>query len=566
MSATRDRISGRSSDTRAPDGFAVPESEPAAGDRTLWMAPTATEPRVDYRRRTDPLSRVSPAAAPPRHAPAQPGDPAGNLIAGPNDVTVVLDQRGVVVSVSPNCPGLLGFEREDLIGVHVRELIHPEDQSSLASATRAFAEGLTDHLHSVQRVRHRQRGYRLVETALRSTAPSPGRRPAGAVVLVRSPQTATPEAGRPSVSMAPAAIGTAYAWVMHGSRRAVIASADPVFASLLGTTTARLVGRPIEELTDPDNHAVGVARFLALLDGSGSTYVVERLPQAGHAAVELTVSLLPLLDKPGHMAVIQARDVSRQREVEQAVQSSLTELQRSNRELEAFASVAAHDLSAPLRVVVGYAEMLAQQDDHVNPQIAELLGKVASTSRRMQAQVDGLMTLARMESEELTTSTYDVRMLVDEALESLEEDIGRTRTRLQVGTLPQLCCNATGIVQVLQNLISNAIKYGGDHPAVNIDAIREPQAWRIIVRDRGIGLPEGDERDLFELFERGQARPGVAGAGIGLAVCQRIVERHGGRIWASQRSGGGSEFQFTLPDQGASAVADQPVPRLAVVR
>ena len=570
MSATRDRIPGSSS--RMPDQTRAPGTEPepadpppapAAGDGLLWMSSSA-EPRVDYRRSSRPAASAPYPPAP--EASAQAGDPASDLAAGPNDVTVVLDQRGVVVSVSPNCVTLLGFQREDLVGMHVRELVHPEDRTSLASASRAFAEGLTDHLHSVQRVRHRQRGYRLVESTIRSTASTPGQRPAGAVVLIRAPQSGAVEAGRPSVSMAPAAIGTAYAWVMHGSRRAVIASADPVFASLLGTTTARLVGRPLEELTDPDSYPVGVARFLALLDGSGSTYVVERVPDGGHGAVELTVSLLPLLDKPGHMAVIQARDVSRQREVEQAVQSSLSELQRSNRELEAFASVAAHDLSAPLRVVVGYAEMLAKQDDHVNPQIAELLGKVASTSRRMQDQVDGLMILARMESEELTTSTYDMRMLVDEALESLEEDISRSRARLQVGTLPQLRCNATGMVQVLQNLVSNAIKYGGDQPVVNVDAIREPQAWRIIVRDRGIGLPQGDGCDLFELFERGPARPGPAGAGIGLAVCQRIVERHGGHIWASARPGGGSEFHFTLPDQAAAADPEQPGPRLAAVR
>jgi PAS domain S-box-containing protein len=547
-------------------GPAHPSAGEAPAEATLWISPGA-QPRLEHHRATGPVPGLLPPPAPaPPPASAQAGDPAGSLVAGPNDVTVVLDQRGVVVSVSPNCAPLLGFQREDLIGMHIRELVHPEDRSSLASATRAFAEGLTDHLHSVQRVRHRQRGYRLVESAIRSTASVPGQRPAGAVVLIRSPQSSAPEAGRPSVSMAPSAIGTAYAWVMHGSRRAVIASADPVFASLLGTTTARLVGRTIEELTDPDNRAVGVARFLALLDGSASTYVVERVPDGGHGAVELTVSLLPLLDKPGHMAVIQARDVSRQREVEQAVQNSLSELQRSNKELEAFASVAAHDLSAPLRVVVGYAEMLAQQDDHVNPQIAELLGKVANTSRRMQAQVDGLMTLARMESEELTSSTYDIRMLVEEALESLEEDVGRSRARLQIGTLPQLRCNATGIVQVLQNLISNAIKYGGDQPVVSVDAIREPQSWRIIVRDRGIGLPEGDEHDLFELFERGQVRSGVAGAGIGLAVCRRIVERHGGQIWATARPGGGSEFHFTLPDQDAAAPVEPPGPRLAVVR
>jgi PAS domain S-box-containing protein len=483
----------------------------------------------------------------------QPDSSVAGVIPGPGDVTAVLDPRGVVVSISPSCVSLLGFEREELVGIAAEELAHPEDRTSLAQSTRAFARGLTDHLHSVQRLRHKQLGYALVETSLRSTAPTRGQRPAGAVALIRAPQGLSVQTERPTVSMAPTAIGTAYAWVMHGSRRAVIASADPVFASLLQTTTAGLVGHQIEQLTDPSDPHIGVARFLALLEGSGTTYQVERVLGDGRSVVELTVSLLPLLDKPGHMAVIQARDVSRQREVERAVQNSVSELRRSNRELEAFASVAAHDLAAPLRVVVGYAEMLAKQGEHVNPQIAELLGKVASTSRRMQAQVDGLMTLARIESEELTTGRHDIRMLVEEALEALQDDVVGTGARIRVGALPVVTCNATGIVQVLQNLASNAIKYGGEKPLVEVESTREPDCWRFTVADRGIGLSDCEGRDLFELFERGGDRSSAAGAGIGLAVCKRIVERHRGRIWCHEREGGGAEFHFTLVDPSPAA-------------
>jgi signal transduction histidine kinase len=351
------------------------------------------------------------------------------------------------------------------------------------------------------------------------------------------------------VSFAPAAIGTAYAWVIEGSGRAVVASADPVFASLLDSTTAQLVGRPLEELTDPDAPAVGQARLSALIDGSSATYQVERHVHGSAGTIELTVALLPLPDKPGHTAVIQARDLTRQREAEQAARESLTELKRSNRELEAFASVAAHDLAAPLRVVVGYAEMLAADETQLSPQIAELLDKVASTSRRMQAQVDGLMTLARVESEELTTARYDIRGLVQEALAPLQEEIERLKATVDVGSMPVAVGNATALVQVFGNLLSNALKYGGERPMVTVDAIRATGAWQFTVADRGIGLPPGDETQLFELFERGSGASAVAGAGIGLSVCRRIVERHGGRIWCTRRAGGGAEFHFTLPDR-----------------
>ncbi|MFL5822933.1 MAG: ATP-binding protein [Solirubrobacteraceae bacterium] len=472
----------------------------------------------------------------------------GEVAVGPDDVTAVLDAEGRVVSASSNCRDLLGYESQELVGTYAHALLHPDDLRSLAPATQAFADGLTDHLHSIQRVHHKERGYTLIETTVRSTGTSTANRSAGAIVVARAPEGGAPPAQKPIVSFAPAAIGTAYAWVTAGSRRAVVASADPVFASLLGTTTACLVGRPLEELTDPDSPAVGQARLAALLDGSSATYQVARIMEASTAAVELTVSLLPLPDKPGHTAVIQARDVTRQREAEKAARDSLSELERSNRELEAFASVAAHDLAAPLRVVVGYAEMLAQGDEELNPQMAELLDKVASTSRRMQAQVDGLMMLARMEGEELTSGGYDIGALVQEALDSLKDEVERLRATIDVGQLPTAVCNATGIIQVFGNLLSNALKYGGERPWVSVEATRQSGAWQFTVADRGIGLPDRAEGQLFELFERGGTPGRVPGAGIGLAVCRRIVERHGGKIWCGPRPAGGAEFHFTLPD------------------
>ena len=465
------------------------------------------------------------------------------------DVTAVLDQTGLVVSISSNCEELLGYSHDELIGVYAHALLHPDDLNSLAPATRAFADGLTDHLHSVQRVLHRRLGYILVETTVRATRTADGRQPTGAVVVAKAPEAPERAPEDPIVSFAPAAIGTAYAWVVEGSERAVIASADPVFASLVGSTTARLVGQRLEDLTDPQAPAVGQARLLALLDGSSATYQVERAVSESGGYVELTVSLLPLPDKPGHTAVIQARDTTRQREADRAARDSLTALQRSNRELEAFATVAAHDLAAPLRVVVGYAEMLASNGNECSPQMAELLEKMASTSRRMQAQVDGLMLLARVEDDELPTGSYDVRSLVDEALGPLQSEVERQLATVEVGTLPIVVCNPTGVIQVFANLIANALKYGGCRPSVSVQALRTSNAWQFTVGDRGIGLPEGDERQLFELFERGAGVGGVAGAGIGLAVCRRIVTRHGGRIWCTRRLGGGSEFHFTLPDR-----------------
>jgi PAS domain S-box-containing protein len=477
-----------------------------------------------------------------------------DLGAAPHDVTAVVDGRGRLLSVSSNCRELLGYSPEELVGLSGSALLHPDDFRAMGPALRAFAEGLTDHIHSVQRMLRRAGDYAPVETTVRSSGIPTAGEPSGAVIVARAPQQAKQVVQQPMVSFAPAAIGTAYAWVLDGASRAVLASADPVFASLLGSTTAALVGRPLEELTDPQVPAVGRGRLEALLNGSSSTCQVERAGGRPGTTIELTISLLPLLDRPGRTAVIQARDVTRQREATRAARDSLTELQRSNRDLEAFASVAAHDLAAPIRVVLGYAEMLAQSDGRAHPQMSELLDKVASTSRRMQAQVDGLMMLARVEGEELSTGSYDIGALAGEALDALTSEIRSRMATVDLGAMPVAECNATGIVQVFGNLVSNALKYGGDRPSVTLEAARIPGGWQFTVADRGSGPPQGDPDQLFELFERGAETSAVPGVGIGLAVCRRIVERHGGRIWCSSRAGGGAAFHFTLPDAASDEV------------
>jgi signal transduction histidine kinase len=193
--------------------------------------------------------------------------------------------------------------------------------------------------------------------------------------------------------------------------------------------------------------------------------------------------------------------------------------------------------------------MLSQQQSQLDPGLVTLLDKVATTSRRLQAQVDGLMRLARTGREELSTGIYDTRSLLEEALEVIGQEGAQRGARIHIGGLPMVDCNAAGIVQVFQNLLGNGVKYGGEHPVVEVDALREETGWRFSVRDRGIGLPQEQLNQLFELFERGRSPSRAPGAGIGLAVCKRIIDEHGGRIWCNPRPGGGAEFHFTLPDR-----------------
>ncbi|MEU8615912.1 ATP-binding protein, partial [Actinoplanes sp. NPDC048791] len=235
---------------------------------------------------------------------------------------------------------------------------------------------------------------------------------------------------------------------------------------------------------------------------------------------------------------------------QQALRDAHAELLRSNTELEQFAAVVSHDLAAPLAVVNGYLELLG---DHYATQIdaqgQKWIGATVRAVGRMQALIESLLMYARAGSGPCRRADADLGELVDQALTDLRETIRGGGATVRV-TPPRITlpCDPTLVRQLLQNLIGNAVKYRD--PArdcqVEVCARRQEDEYVVTVRDNGIGIPADQRRRVFEMFARAGAG-GTAGHGVGLSTCERIVTRHGGRIWADAAPGGGTAISFTLP-------------------
>jgi PAS domain S-box-containing protein len=245
-------------------------------------------------------------------------------------------------------------------------------------------------------------------------------------------------------------------------------------------------------------------------------------------------------------------DVTEARRLERERGEALIELERSNAELEQYAYVASHDLGEPLRVVSGFVQLLQRRyEGQLDGDADRFIEATVNGVDRMQAIIDALLAYSRVGRAEVARDRADCGGVARAAVAALQAQIEGARAEVHVGELPLVHCDDVLVGQVVQNLISNAIKFrDGEDPIVEISAEWGRGEWVFSVADNGVGIDPRDASRVFEMFQRAHVgdRPGI---GIGLAMCKRIVEKHGGRIWAESRAAGGTVMRFSLPDTPA---------------
>lgn len=224
-----------------------------------------------------------------------------------------------------------------------------------------------------------------------------------------------------------------------------------------------------------------------------------------------------------------------------------------NRELSLFTSVASHDLREPLRTISGFIGLLERKyKGQFDEEADEYFEFITDGAKRMRTLITDLLSYARMESSESQHAPVDTGEIVAEKLSLLGAAIEECGARIDCGKLPTVHGDRTQLSQIFQNLIGNAIKYRGEaSPVVKVAAVESDGAWHFSIEDNGIGIPANQTSVVFEPFRRLHG-PGshYKGSGIGLAICKKVVERHGGRIWVESEPGAGSQFHFTLPTHG----------------
>jgi light-regulated signal transduction histidine kinase (bacteriophytochrome) len=251
-----------------------------------------------------------------------------------------------------------------------------------------------------------------------------------------------------------------------------------------------------------------------------------------------------------------ARMRRQQRERERTL---VRELERSNADLQAYACSVSHDLQEPLRMVSCYIELIERRSrTQLNEECRELMSMVRASARRMSDLLTGLLEFSRAERSDGAMTEIDCRAVLNDVIESLAIEIRNTDARISIGAMPVVPGWEGPLQQVFLNLVGNALKYKNRHaaPRITISAEKLGEEWQFTVEDNGIGFEMAHAERIFGVFQR--LEPGERqGTGIGLAITRRIVERHGGRIWAQSSPGRGAKFHFTIPSTPLPAVAGE---------
>jgi light-regulated signal transduction histidine kinase (bacteriophytochrome) len=241
-----------------------------------------------------------------------------------------------------------------------------------------------------------------------------------------------------------------------------------------------------------------------------------------------------------------------QQQIEQSnqdLQRRAAELVEANTQLEQFAYVASHDLQEPLRMVTSYLQLIEKRyKDKLDADGEEFIGFAVDGAMRMKRMIDGLLAYSRVSTRSQPLEPINCEDLLAQTLSNLQVAIQERDALITHDPLPTVMADGTQMMAVFQNLVGNAIKFhAGRQPHIHISAERRKDEWLFSVCDNGIGIaPEHSER-IFAIFSRLHTQATYPGTGIGLAICKKVVERHGGRIWVESRPGEGSTFLFSIP-------------------
>jgi PAS domain S-box-containing protein len=330
---------------------------------------------------------------------------------------------------------------------------------------------------------------------------------------------------------------------------------NPTFETLIGLDQGECAAERLHGILAAGQEEAVDKLFVQLAE-TGIFRGEMRLKRREGASFPAWVNLSAVRDAGGAVThnLVEFSDVTDYRRSQDELAYRTVELKRSNAELEQFAYVASHDLQEPLRMVASYTQLLARRyKGKMDVDADEFIGYAVEGAQRMQVLINDLLAYSRVGSKGRELGPVSLEAVLQRALLNLKLAIADEGAEVTHDPLPMLMGDEVQLLQLLQNLLANAIKFRGQAaPRIHVGVREAREGWAISVQDNGIGIaPQFFER-IFVIFQRLHKRSEYAGTGIGLAICRKIVERHGGRIWVESVPGEGTTFRFTLSRNAAS--------------
>jgi PAS domain S-box-containing protein len=480
----------------------------------------------------------------------------GLLEAAP-DAMVVVNQAGEIVLLNVQAEKQFGYSRDELVGQQVKNII-PEGfaERLIADGTRSAAEALAQQIGTgIELIARRKDGTEFpIEIML-----SPLESAEGILVTAAIRNITT----RRDAETHLAQMEGRYRGLLEAAPDAMVVVNQAGEIVLLNVQAEKQFGYSRDELVGQQVKNIIPEGFAERLIADGTRTAAEALAQQIGTGIELNgrrrdgsefpieIMLSPLESAEGILVTAAIRDITERKKSEEHLVKTVGELKRSNDELQQFAYVSSHDLQEPLRMVTSYTQLLAgRYKGRLDSDADEFIAFAVDGCNRMQGLIKDLLAYSRAGTNGKVLHEVSAENALKEALANLRATIDQSSAVVTHDALPAIRTDETQLTQVFQNLVGNAIKYHGTEvPQVHVSATKNGgNEWTFSVRDNGLGIdPQYFDR-IFILFQRLHGRDEFEGTGIGLAICKKILERLGGRIWVESQPEKGSTFYFALPE------------------
>ena len=448
---------------------------------------------------------------------------------------------------------MLGYPEAELLGRTGREISHPDDLDVVNSQRPALYAGKIDAIRVQKRYLRKDRTPVWVTLALSVERDAQGS-PTHEIAVYHdiTAQREAEERVRESEELYRQTFQLAASGIAHVGLDGRFLKVNRSLCGILGTPEEELVGRSVKDVSHPADRDLTDRERARVHEGELDSVRFEKryVRKDGRTVwVELAIALAR--DPHGHpqYEIAMFDDITERKNAEAALAAAHEELKRSNAELEQFAYVASHDLQEPLRMVSSYTQLVMKRyGERLDGEAKEFMAYVVDGAARMKQLIEDLLAYSRVGTKGREPRSVPAGNALTRALTNLQAAIAESGAEITHDPLPTVSADEPQLAQLFQNLIGNALKFkGSQKPHIHVEVVDNPSSWEFHVKDNGIGIePQYFER-IFMLFQRLHTKGDYPGTGIGLAICKKVVERHGGRIWVESEPGRGSSFNFTLP-------------------